>query len=184
MRLAALMRRRRVPPGVEMHPEAHVARDVRFDVGPGARVILERGCRIGDGTRFDVASGEVTVGADTMLGRGCVVQASDRITIGPRVRTGDFVMFTDTVPPDGDDDVERPLRSASPRSAPVDIGEGVVLGAGACVQGGVRLGAGAVLEAGSLAVREVPAGATHVGVPAAAPRPPRPPRGRRGARRA
>ena len=69
MRLAALLHRRRLPPGVEIHPEAHVARDVRFDVGPGARVILERGCRIGDGTRFDVASGEVTVGADALLGR-------------------------------------------------------------------------------------------------------------------
>ena len=179
MRLAALLPRRRLPPGVEMHPEAHVARDVRFDVAPGARLILERGCRIGGGTRFDVASGEVTVGADALLGRRCVVQARDRITIGHGVRTGDFVMLTDALPPEDDADVEQPLRHVGRRSAPVEIGEGAMLGAGACVQGGVRVGAGAVLEAGSLAAREVPAGATHVGVPAGPPSRPRARRGRR-----
>lgn len=179
MRLAALLPRRRLPPGVEMHPEAHVARDVRFDVAPGARLTLERGCRIGGGTRFDVASGEVTVGADALLGRRCVVRARDRITIGSGVRMGDFVMLTDAVPPDDDVDVERPMRVATERSAPVEIGEGAILGARACVQGGVSVGPGAVLEAGSVAVREVPPGATHVGVPAGPPSRPRARRGRR-----
>ena len=87
-------------------------------------------------------------------------------------------MLTDAAPPDDDVDVERPLRFERQRSAPVEIGEGAVLGARACVQGGVSVGPGAVLEAGSVAVREVPAGATHVGVPAGVPRrrgSPRPP---------
>ena len=164
-----------------MHPDARVARDVRFDLGPGARVTLERGCRIGEGTRFDVASGEVTVGADALLGRRCVVRARERITIGAGVRTGDFVMVTDIAPPGDDVDVESPIRFAGERTAPVEIGEGAILGARACVHAGVSVGAGAVLEAGSVAVRAVPAGSTQIGVPAGVPsrprprRPPRPP---------
>ncbi len=185
MGLAAHLRSRlrRLPAGVTAHPEARIAHDVRFDLGHGARVVLERGCQVDEGTRFDVASGEVLVGEDAALGRRCVVRARERITIGPGVRTGDFVMLTDVLVPT-DHDVERPIRLARPATAPVEIGTGAVLGARACVEAGATVGPGAVLEAGSVAAADVPAGAVHAGVPAgppqrARPRPQPPRRGRR-----
>lgn len=46
------------------------------------------------------------------------------------------------------------------------IGDGVVLGAGAVVLGPVTVGAGATVAANSLALRDVPPGATALGVPA------------------
>ncbi len=183
MGLAAHVRSRlrRLPAGVTAHPDARIARDVRFDLGPGARVVLERGCRVDEGTRFDVASGEVLVGEDAALGRRCVVLARERITIGAGVRTGDFVMLTDVLAP-ADDDVEQPLRLARRATAPVEIGAGAVLGARACVEAGVAVEPGAVLEAGSVAAADVPAGAVHAGVPAGPPQRPRPRPRRRGRR--
>lgn len=171
MRLAAHLRRlvrRRPPAGVDAHPSARVARDVRFDVGPGARVVLERGCRIDEGTRFDVPTGEVRIGEDAVLGRCCLVRARERITVGPGVRAGDFVMLTDIATPGGDD-VERPVRLEPTRTAPVEVGAGTILGARACVEAGARLSPGAVIEAGSVATGAVPAGVVHAGVPARPP---------------
>jgi acetyltransferase-like isoleucine patch superfamily enzyme len=145
-----------------------LGRAVRFTVAPGARVVLGPGCRIGDRSRFEVASGEVHVGADARLGERCVVTARERIDIGAHVRVGDDVLLTDTTRSIAD--VERPLRSQELVSAPVAVGEGATLGARSCVLPGVRVGAYAVLEAGSVAEDDVPPGAQVVGVPARAPR--------------
>jgi serine O-acetyltransferase len=46
------------------------------------------------------------------------------------------------------------------------LGDGVFVGAGARVLGGVRLGDGCTVGANAVVIRDVPAGATAVGVPA------------------
>ncbi len=51
------------------------------------------------------------------------------------------------------------------RSFP-DIGDGVFIGAGARILGGVRIGDGARIGANAVVITDVPAGATAVGVPA------------------
>jgi len=169
VRIPALPSRRRLPSGVEAAAGVRLGRAVRFAVAPGARVVLGPGCRIGDGSRFEVASGEVHVGADARLGERCVVTARERIDIGAHVRAGDDVLLTDTTR--SIDDVEQPLRLQGLVTAPVAVGEGATLGARSCVLPGVRVGARAVLEAGSVAEADVPARAQVVGVPARAPRP-------------
>ena len=56
------------------------------------------------------------------------------------------------------------------------LGKGVVVGSNACVLGAVELGDGARVGSGSVLVRDVPAGATVVGIPArVVSRPPSPP---------
>jgi serine O-acetyltransferase len=47
-----------------------------------------------------------------------------------------------------------------------DIGDNVFIGAGARVLGGIRVGNGAVIGANAVVIRDVPDGATVVGVPA------------------
>jgi serine O-acetyltransferase len=51
------------------------------------------------------------------------------------------------------------------------IGDGVVIGAGARVLGGIRLGDGSLIGANAVVIDDVPAGATAVGVPARSRRP-------------
>ena len=63
------------------------------------------------------------------------------------------------------------------RHRPV-IGDGVDIGAGACITGDVHLGAGAFVAANSHVVGDVPAGATVVGVPGRAISAPAPTRAR------
>lgn len=46
------------------------------------------------------------------------------------------------------------------------IGDDVLIGAGACVLGGITVGDGATIGANAVVVQDVPAGATAVGVPA------------------
>jgi serine O-acetyltransferase len=46
------------------------------------------------------------------------------------------------------------------------VGEGVVIGSNACILGAIHVGARARVGSGSVVVRDVPAGATVVGVPA------------------
>jgi serine O-acetyltransferase len=52
------------------------------------------------------------------------------------------------------------------RSGQPTLGDGVHVGAGAVVLGGVMVGDGAVIGAGAVVVSDVPAGATARGVPA------------------
>ncbi len=48
----------------------------------------------------------------------------------------------------------------------VEVGEGAWICAGATIKQGIRIGAGATVGAGSVVIRDVPPGATVVGVPA------------------
>jgi serine O-acetyltransferase len=57
------------------------------------------------------------------------------------------------------------LTPGDDHASPV-LGDGVTIGAGAVVVGGISIGSGAVIGANSVVVRDVPPGATAVGVPA------------------
>ena len=143
-----------------------IGRGVRFDVARGARVVLGAGVVLGDGCRFHVASGEVRIGAGTILGERCVVTAHERVVIGARCVLADEVVLIDL--DHRFDDVERPVRLQGLRTAPVVLGDDVRVGPGAAVLRGVTVGAGAQIGAHAVTTRDVAPGARVEGVPAAA----------------
>lgn len=55
---------------------------------------------------------------------------------------------------------------ATRQVAPIDIGEGAYVGAGAIILPGVTIGTGAKIGAGAVVTKDVPPGETWVGVPA------------------
>ncbi|GLZ41868.1 DapH/DapD/GlmU-related protein [Actinokineospora sp. NBRC 105648] len=96
------------------------------------------GCRVGPGLRMEHPNGVV-------LGAGAVVGADaflcQRVTLGERLGAGRAPEYP-------------------------TLGDGVFIGAGATLLGGVRVGHGARVGAGAVVLRDVPTGATAVGNPA------------------
>lgn len=94
-------------------------------------------CQLGPGIDLPHPFG-VVIHPKARIGKGCVIFQG--VTIGVR-------------------------SAAAGAPAPV-IGDGVEIGAGATILGGITIGSGAKIGAGAVVLHEVPAFATAVGVPA------------------
>ena len=137
-------------------------RDVR--VGPFVNLY---GCAIGDGSRVGPF---VEIQSSVVIGAHCKIQSHaficEGVTIGDGVFVGHGVMFVNDKHPratnpdgslQGSDDWEL-LR--------VEVSDGATIGSGAVILGGVRVGREAMVGAGAVVGRDVPDGATVLGVPA------------------
>ncbi|NYI07440.1 acetyltransferase-like isoleucine patch superfamily enzyme [Allostreptomyces psammosilenae] len=115
------------------------------DLGPGSEPVL----RLGGGV---------------VLGRGSHVVAHQSISIGDDVFCGPYVYITDAN--HSYDDPDQPIGKQWPRCAPVEIGSGGWIGAGAVILPGARLGRNVVVAAGAVVRGEVPDHAVVAGAPA------------------
>lgn len=140
---------------------------MRFDLAPGALVVLGDRCRVGDGCRFHLGAGAaVHVGPEADLGERCVIAAHERVEIGAGARLGDEAVLIDF---DHDvRDVERPVREQGVLTAPVVIGERATIGAAAGVLRGVTVGPRARVGVRAVVTHDVPPGVRVEGVPARA----------------
>lgn len=172
-RLRALRVRARHGGRVELRGRPLLGPGVRFDVAPGARVIVKDGASLGEGCRVHVHAGTVTIGEGAVLGEHCAIAARTGVLIGERCLLGDEVTITDF--DHRFDDVETPIRLQDLVSSPVRIEAGAVLGPRAAILRGVRVGAHARIGAHSVVTRDVAAGAAVEGAPARPPKRPRDP---------
>jgi serine O-acetyltransferase len=97
----------------------------------------------------------VEIARDVQLGEGVVFAHTVGIVIGGDSQIGHRVMFL------GSNTVGSTKMNDFPR-----IGNDVIIGAGARILGNITIGDGAVIGANAVVVRDVPAGAAAVGVPA------------------
>ncbi|GAA2313603.1 acyltransferase [Streptomyces violaceusniger] len=104
------------------------------------------------------------IGNGVVLGRGSHVIASVRVEFGDDVFCGPYVYVTSDN--HSYDDPDQPIGRQWPRSAPVHIGPGSWLGAGAVILPGARLGRNVVVAAGAVVRGEVPDHAVVAGAPA------------------
>lgn len=163
-RLRALRVRARQRGRVELRGTPRLGRGVRFEVAPGARVVVGDGAALGERCRVEVRGGTVAIGAGTVLGDRCAVVARAGVAIGERCVLGDEVVVVDFDHHFGDS--ETPIRLQGLRAAAVHIDAGAVLGPRVAVLRGVRIGAGARVGSHSVVTRDVVAGAVVDGVPA------------------
>lgn len=166
-RLRLAWARRRTGGRVRAAGPVAVGRRVRFDLGPGAEILLGAGAALGDGCRLHVRGGRVTVGERTVLGARCAVVCHARVSLGAGCLLGDEVVLADIDQQAAD--VEVPARLQPLRVAPVVVGDGARLGPGAAVLAGVTVGPGAIVGAHAVVTRDVPAAAVVEGVPARVP---------------
>jgi acetyltransferase-like isoleucine patch superfamily enzyme len=118
--------------------------------GPRSRLKIGPGCSTVN-TVFNVASGRITVGADTVFSNDCqVLTGIHRFHAGRRASLHDPPPF-DEVPTGGRD---------------IEIGRGCFLGAGVTVIGPCVIGDDVIIGAGAVVTCDIPSGTFAAGVPA------------------
>jgi serine acetyltransferase len=133
----------------------------------GAHCVIGQDVTLTAGMMPDLDLGDdtvLTLGDGVVVGRGSHLIADTRITLGDDVFCGPYVYITSTN--HSYDDPGEPVGRQWPRTAPVHIGTGSWLGAGAVVLPGARLGRNVVVAAGSVVRGEVPDHAVVAGAPA------------------
>ena len=102
-------------------------------------------------TTFNVISGEVYIGDDTLFSHGCyVLTGIHRFHNGARA----------SMQPDS------PVDEVPTEGRDIRIGKGCFLGAGASIIGGVTIGDNVIVGAGAVVTSDVPSGSFVAGVPA------------------
>jgi maltose O-acetyltransferase len=116
-----------------------------------------------------LTSGRLVIGADTFIGHEVLISGGDSsiivgnyCDIAPRV----------TIVSGGHEVAGTGLRAAGPgNSKPIVIEDGVWIGAGSIILGGVRIGQHSVIGAGSVVVRDIPPYSVAFGSPCQVRRP-------------
>ena len=128
---------------LETHGEVRVERGVRVAVAPGARVVLEDGCLLGEGCRIEAAGGTIRIGRGARVGSRALLVALAGIDVGAGCVVGEWATIADHEPTY--DDPERPTRLQPLRAEPVRLGDGARIGAHAAVLAGAAVAPGGVV---------------------------------------
>ncbi len=128
-------------------------------VGPGASI--SAGMAPGQEMPTDPV---VSIGSRCLIGRGSHIVGHWEIVIGDDIQTGPYVYITDQNHSYADPDA--PIGRQWPSNAPVSVGAGSWLGAGAIILPGTVIGRNVVVGAGSVVRGHVPDRCVVAGVPA------------------
>lgn len=100
----------------------------------------------------------IHVGHDVTINYGTTISARTLVSLGDGVMIGPYCVIADT-------ELPLPLRDEE-AAKPIEIRDGVWLGARVVVLPGSTIGAGAVISAGSVVCGDIPPGAVAAGNPA------------------
>lgn len=126
-----------------------------------AGVDVDRDARLVSSVRI-WTSGPVSIGADTFLGHEVMIVGGDApVRIGARCDIAPRVLFVTGTHHDGGEE----RAAGEGYSKPIILADGVWIGAGATLLGGLEIGYGAMVGAGSVVNRSLPAGVVAAGSP-------------------
>lgn len=108
--------------------------------------------------------GRIEIGDDVVISRGTHIVAMDWVSIGKGSMIGEYSSIRDA---NHSRSSEGALREGGHRAKPIEIGREVWIGRGVAILGGVQIGDHATVGANAVVTRDVPAGLTVVGIPAA-----------------
>jgi acetyltransferase-like isoleucine patch superfamily enzyme len=132
-----------------------------------SRFINLYGCSIGDETKIGAF---VEIQKNASIGRRCKISSHtficEGVTIEDNVFVGHGVMFTNDLYPratNADGDLQTEKDWVVERTV---VRRGASIGSGAAILAGLEIGEGAMVGAGAVVTKDVPPGATVMGVPA------------------
>lgn len=105
---------------------------------------------------------KVAIGRGSFINRECMFSTHAPIRIGEQVDVGMRVMFIT-----GTHEIGPAMRRAGTfTAAPIHVGDGAWIGAGAVILPGVRIGAGTIIAAGAIVTSDCEPDGVYAGVPA------------------
>lgn len=104
----------------------------------------------------------VSVGEGTFINYDCMFNSSAPIEIGRQCDIGMRVTFVTSTHDTG----RSQRRAGAPRAAPIRVGDGVWIGAGAIILPGVAIGDGVIVAAGAVVTKDCLPHGIYAGVPA------------------
>lgn len=125
----------------------------------GENVLLYPGVRL-----ETQGTARINVGDDVVMSSGVHIVAMAGVVIGDGTIIGEYTSIRDA---NHHRDPGLTIRNSSHTSKSIHIGREVWLGRGVSVLGGVTIGDGATIGANAVVTKDVPEGATVVGIPAA-----------------
>jgi UDP-2-acetamido-3-amino-2,3-dideoxy-glucuronate N-acetyltransferase len=142
--------------------------DVEFGEGVVVQAFTNLyGCRIGDNSRIGPF---VEIQRGVSVGANCKIQSHtficDGVTIEDDVFVGHGVMFVNDKYPRATTATGLLQTESDWTLLEIVVEKGASIGSGAVILGGVRVGGDALVGAGAVVTRDVPPGATVLGVPA------------------
>jgi acetyltransferase-like isoleucine patch superfamily enzyme len=132
-------------------------------VGTG-NISVGKRCRLGSEVELTTEDfGEIELGSDIRINRGCSLVSYDKIQIDDFAMIGEFVSIRDA---NHGMEKNTPIRLQDHTAESIHIGRDVWIGRGSCVLPGVSIGQGAVIGANSVVTKDIPAYSIAVGTPA------------------
>lgn len=154
--LASLLTRP-IPAGLGGRLRAQVYRAFGFQIGP--RTLLAGPLTLADPSR---ARAHLRVGARCFINSPVFLDLAAPITLGDGVSLGHHVLLITS-----DHAIGPPeFRAGTRQAAPITVGAGAWIAAGATLLPGVTVGAGAVVAAGAVVTKDVPPNTLVGGIPA------------------
>ena len=126
--------RLKLQPRVDVRGRVHVERGVRVSAAPGARIVLEDGCRLGEGCRIEADGGTVRVGPGARIGERAMLVAVAGIELGSGCDVGSWAIIADADPAFADG------------PAVTRVGDGARIGMHAAVLAGATVAPGDVVQ--------------------------------------
>ena len=152
-------------PAVTLGPHVRIRRGVSLRATDGGGIRISAGCEISRDVLMVAQAAHIDLGANTFVGPWTVISAKEGVRIG-----GDCLIAERVTLRDQDHDIHGdtavPIARSGYNTAPIRIGDGVWIGAGAVILKGVCVGSGAVIAANAVVVRDVADLEVVGGVPA------------------
>lgn len=134
---------------------------LKTSIWRAAGVDVARDARLVSSVRI-WTSGPVSIGADTFIGHDVMIVGGDApVRIGAKCDIAPRVLFVTGTHHDGGDE----RAAGQGYSLPIEIENGVWIGAGTTLLGGLTVGSGAMIGAGSLVNKSLRSGVVAIGSP-------------------